>query len=34
MPKLAIDYLNAGRMELIFKLVEYVISFTQDDMFS
>ena len=33
-PKLAIDYLNAGRMELILKLVEYVISFTQDDMFS
>ena len=25
-PKLAIDYLNAGRVELILKLVEYVIS--------
>ena len=34
-PKLAIDYLNAGRMELILKLVEYVISLIQkDDMFS
>ena len=33
-PKLAIDYLNAGRMELIIKLVEYAISFTQDNMFS
>ena len=35
-PKLAIDYLNAGRMELILKLVEYVFSFTQleGDMFS
>ena len=30
-PKLAIDYLNAGRIELILKLVEYVISFTQDN---
>ena len=27
-PKLAIDYLNAGRIELIIKLVEYVISST------
>jgi hypothetical protein len=33
-PKLAIDYLNAGKMELILKLVEYVIPFTQGDMFS
>ena len=33
-PKLAIDYLNAGRVELILKLVEYVISFTLDDIFS
>ena len=33
-PKLAIDYLNAGRMEMIIKLIEYVISFTQDDIFS
>jgi hypothetical protein len=29
-PKLAIDYLNAGKMELIFTLVEYVIPFIQD----
>ena len=28
------DYLNAGRVELILKLVEYVISFIQDNMFS
>jgi hypothetical protein len=29
-PKLAIDYLKAGRMELILTLVEYVVSVTQD----
>lgn len=33
-PKLVIDYLNAGRIELILKLVEYVTSFIQGDMFS
>ena len=33
-PKLAIDYLNAGRIGMILKLVEYVISFTQVNMFS
>lgn len=33
-PKLAIDYLNAGKTELILTLVEYVISFTRYDMFS
>jgi hypothetical protein len=33
-PKLAIDYLNAGRIELILTLVEYVISITHDDIFS
>ena len=33
-PKLAIDYLNAGRVDLILKLVEYVISFTLEYMFS
>ena len=29
-PKLADDYVKAGRMELILTLVEYVISVTQD----
>ena len=33
-PKLAFDYLNAGRIEMILKLVEYVISFTQENIFS
>ena len=33
-PKLAIDYLNAGRLDLILKLVECVTSLTQDDIFS
>jgi hypothetical protein len=29
-PKLAIDYLNAGRMELILTLVEYVVQFPRE----
>lgn len=33
-PKLAIDYLNTGKMNLILKLVEYVIPFSEDDIFS
>ena len=32
-PRLAVDYCNAGKVQLILTLVEYVISFTQGDIY-